>query len=156
MTPVIPLPRLQKALGSGEILVKDEGRLPTGSFKARGLALAVSMAKELGIASMAMPTNGNAGSAMAAYCARAGIKAYVELGLGVGIVASTAFDRVRDAALRAVDASHLFEASTTRIGLRRNAYLRSYVYDFIEMFAPHLSRAIVEKTMRGTGSDYEL
>jgi threonine synthase len=74
VTPLISLPRLA---GRGELLVKDEGRLPTGSFKARGLALAVSMAKELGVTSMAMPTNGNAGAAMAAYCARAGIKAYV-------------------------------------------------------------------------------
>jgi len=78
VTPVIPLPRTAARLGaSGEILVKDEGRLPTGSFKARGLALAVSMAKELGVATMAMPTNGNAGAAMAAYCSRTGIKAYV-------------------------------------------------------------------------------
>jgi threonine synthase len=69
VTPLIPLPRIAARLGaSGEILVKDEGRLPTGSFKARGLALAVSMAKELGVATMAMPTNGNAGAAMAAYC----------------------------------------------------------------------------------------
>src|SRR5271163_3606941 len=73
-TPLIPLPHLAKG---GEILVKDEGRLPTGSFKARGLTLAVSMAKELGVETMAMPTNGNAGAAMAAYCARAGIKSYV-------------------------------------------------------------------------------
>src|SRR5277367_1142861 len=73
-TPLIPLPHLAKG---GEILVKDEGRLPTGSFKARGLTLAVSMAKELGIETMAMPTNGNAGAAMAAYCSRAGMKAYV-------------------------------------------------------------------------------
>jgi threonine synthase len=73
-TPLVPLPRLA---GGGEILVKDEGRLPTGSFKARGLALAVAMAKERGVTAMAMPTNGNAGAAMAAYCARAGIKAYV-------------------------------------------------------------------------------
>jgi threonine synthase len=78
MTPLVPLPRIAARLGArGEILVKDEGRLPTGSFKARGLALAVSMAKELGIAAMAMPSNGNAGAAMAAYCARAGIKATV-------------------------------------------------------------------------------
>jgi threonine synthase len=78
VTPVIPLPRTAARLGaSGEILVKDEGRLPTGSFKARGLALAVSMAKELGVATMAMPTNGNAGAAMAAYCSRTGIKTYV-------------------------------------------------------------------------------
>ena len=78
VTPLISLPRIADRLAKGgEILVKDEGRLPTGSFKARGLALAVSMAKELGVATMAMPTNGNAGAAMAAYCARAGIKSYV-------------------------------------------------------------------------------
>jgi threonine synthase len=78
VTPLVPLPRISGRLAKGgEILVKDEGRLPTGSFKARGLVMAVSMAKELGIESMAMPTNGNAGAAMAAYCARAGMKAYV-------------------------------------------------------------------------------
>ena len=60
-----------------EILVKDEGRLPTGSFKARGLCMAVSMAKELGVETMAMPTNGNAGAALAAYCSRAGIESFV-------------------------------------------------------------------------------
>src|SRR6266436_2621989 len=78
VTPLIPLPRLAARLtGNGEILVKDEGRLPTGSFKARGLALAICMAKELGVSRVAMPTNGNAGAAMAAYCSRVGIKAYV-------------------------------------------------------------------------------
>ena len=82
VTPLVSLPRLAGQLAAkgekpGELLVKDEGRLPTGSFKARGLALAVSMAKELGVANMAMPTNGNAGAAMAAYCARAGIAATV-------------------------------------------------------------------------------
>ena len=78
VTPLIPLPRIAARLTQGgQILVKDEGRLPTGSFKARGLALSVSMAKELGVGAMAMPTNGNAGAAMAAYCARAGIKAHV-------------------------------------------------------------------------------
>jgi LysR family cys regulon transcriptional activator len=84
------------------------------------------------------------------------IKTYVELGLGVGILAKMAFDPSRDLGLRLVDASHLFEPSTTRIGLRRNAYLRSYVYDFIEMFAPQLTRTIVDRTLRGSGSDYEL
>ncbi|MFZ2006951.1 MAG: threonine synthase [Stellaceae bacterium] len=78
VTPLISLPRIASSIAKGgEILVKDEGRLPTGSFKARGLVMAVSMAKELGIKTMAMPTNGNAGAAMAAYCARAGMKAYV-------------------------------------------------------------------------------
>src|SRR6202043_1321926 len=74
MTPLIRLPKLAKSLGGGELLVKDEGRLPTGSFKARGLVMAVSMAKALGIKHMAMPTNGNAGAALAAYASRAGIR----------------------------------------------------------------------------------
>ncbi len=74
MTPLMPLPKLAAKLGGGELLVKDEGRLPTGSFKARGLVMAVSMAKALGIKHMAMPTNGNAGAALAAYASRAGIK----------------------------------------------------------------------------------
>jgi threonine synthase len=74
MTPIVRVPRLSAKLGGGEILVKDEGRLPTGSFKARGLVMAVSMAKALGIKHMAMPTNGNAGAALAAYATRAGIK----------------------------------------------------------------------------------
>lgn len=73
LTPIVSMPRLAKKISGGEILVKDEGRLPTGSFKARGLALAVSMAKALGIKHMAMPTNGNAGSALAAYATHAGI-----------------------------------------------------------------------------------
>ena len=77
MTPVIPCPVIARDIGAGEVLVKDEGRLPTGSFKARGLVMAVSMAKELGIAKMAMATNGNAGSALAAYCSRAGIESVV-------------------------------------------------------------------------------
>ncbi|MGA7432801.1 MAG: threonine synthase [Xanthobacteraceae bacterium] len=74
MTPLVPLPKLAAKLGGGELLVKDEGRLPTGSFKARGLVMAVSMAKALGIKHMAMPTNGNAGAALAAYASHAGIK----------------------------------------------------------------------------------
>ena len=76
MTPLIAAPRLAAKLGAsgGEILIKDEGRLPTGSFKARGLALAVAMAKELGLSHLAMPTNGNAGAAMAAYASHAGLK----------------------------------------------------------------------------------
>jgi threonine synthase len=76
MTPLTRMPKLESKLG-GNILVKDEGRLPTGSFKARGLVMAVSMAKGLGITHMAMPTNGNAGAALAAYATRAGIKATI-------------------------------------------------------------------------------
>jgi threonine synthase len=74
ITPLLPLPKIAAKLHGGEILVKDEGRLPTGSFKARGLVMAVSMAKAFGIKHMAMPTNGNAGAALAAYASRCGIK----------------------------------------------------------------------------------
>src|SRR5258707_195222 len=77
VTPIVAMPKLAKMLATKEILVKDESRLPTGSFKARGLAMAVSMAKALGVAHMAMPTNGNAGAALAAYASRAGIKTTV-------------------------------------------------------------------------------
>ncbi len=78
------------------------------------------------------------------------IKTYVELGLGIGVLAKMAFDPERDRNLRMLDASHLFEPSTTRIGIRRGAYLRGYVYTFIELFAPHLSRAVVAAAMAET------
>lgn len=84
------------------------------------------------------------------------IKTYVELGLGIGVIASMAFDPKRDTNLRAIDVSHLFESSTTRIGLRRGTYLRRYVFDFIELFAPHLKRETVEAAMKGGGTQYEL
>jgi len=77
------------------------------------------------------------------------IKTYVALGLGIGIIAKMAFDPAQDRNLRALDAAHLFEPSTTRIGLRRNFYLRGYVYDFISMFAPHLDRETVDAAMSG-------
>jgi threonine synthase len=72
-TPLVPLPRA----GGADVLVKDEGRLPTGSFKARGLVMAVSMARALGVTRIAMPTNGNAGAALAAYATRCGIETVV-------------------------------------------------------------------------------
>lgn len=85
------------------------------------------------------------------------IKTYVELGLGVGIMAAMAFNAKRDRQLRAIDAAHLFPSSTTRLGIKRGAWLRRYAYDFIELFAPNLSRGLVEKTvMDKGGSTYEL
>jgi LysR family cys regulon transcriptional activator len=75
------------------------------------------------------------------------IKTYVRLGLGIGIVASMAFDPANDTDLRAIDASHLFEPSTTKIGFRRGTFLRGYMYDFIEIFAPHLTRKIVDSAV---------
>jgi threonine synthase len=76
-TPLIDLETSAARLGGGRVTVKDEGRLPTGSFKARGLVMAVSMAKQLGVTRLAMPTNGNAGAALAAYGSRAGIETFV-------------------------------------------------------------------------------
>src|ERR671934_279791 len=75
----------------------------------------------------------------------------------LGIHAKMAFDAKRDRSLRAIDASHLFESSTTRLGVKRNAYLRRYAYEFIELFAPHLPKSVVERAVRGEeGSRYEL
>ena len=73
MTPLLSTPRLAESLGLEQVWVKDEGLLPTGTFKARGAAVGVSRAKELGATRMAMPTNGNAGAAWAAYAGRAGL-----------------------------------------------------------------------------------
>jgi threonine synthase len=76
-TPIVALPNIAAREGASNLMVKDEGRLPTGSFKARGLAMAVTMAKQFGIERIGMPTNGNAGAALAAYGARAGIETIV-------------------------------------------------------------------------------
>ena len=80
------------------------------------------------------------------------IKTYVELGMGVGIVASIAYEAERDTALRALDAGSLFGINLTKLAVRRGSYLRSYVYAFIESFAPTLKRAIVEQTLSGAPS----
>ena len=77
------------------------------------------------------------------------IKTYVELGMGVGIVASIAFDGERDRTLRALDARHLFEVNLTRLAVRRGAWLRGYAYAFIESFAPTLTRAVVQQALSG-------
>ena len=77
------------------------------------------------------------------------IKQYVSLELGVGIVASMAFDHGRDKGLRAVEASHLFAPNTTRLAVRRGAYLRSYAYHFIQEFAPGLTRADIDAALNG-------
>ncbi len=77
------------------------------------------------------------------------IKTYVELGMGVGIVASIAFDAERDRNLCAIDARHLFEVNVTRLAIHRDAWLRGYVYAFIESFAPTLTRTAVELAIKG-------
>lgn len=81
------------------------------------------------------------------------IKTYVKLGLGIGIVASMAYDPVLDSELLAIDASHLFAASTTKIGFRRGTFLRSYMYEFIECFAPHLTKDVVQAALNCHSKD---
>ncbi|MEI8302065.1 MAG: CysB family HTH-type transcriptional regulator [Burkholderiales bacterium] len=80
------------------------------------------------------------------------IKTYVELGMGVGIIAAIAHDESRDAALAAIDARHLFAVNLTRLAVRRGSYLRDYVYAFIAQFAPTLGRAVVEAAMAEPGA----
>ena len=84
------------------------------------------------------------------------IKTYVELGMGVGILASMAFDAARDHDLRALEAGHLFRSNTTRVGLLRGRLLRGFAYAFIEQFAPRLSRQLIDRAMAGEGETYEL
>ncbi|HRH88757.1 MAG TPA: CysB family HTH-type transcriptional regulator [Rubrivivax sp.] len=85
------------------------------------------------------------------------IKTYVELGMGVGIIASMAFDEARDTGLRAIDARHLFASNMTRVAVRRGAFLRGYAYEFIRSFAPPLTRALVEQAMaQAPGTSFEI
>jgi DNA-binding transcriptional LysR family regulator len=84
------------------------------------------------------------------------IKTYVELGLGVGIIAGVAYDAARDTDLKALDARHLFRGNTTRVAIKRGTFLRGYTYDFIEGFAPQLTRKAVERALAGDAESYEL
>ena len=84
------------------------------------------------------------------------IKTYVELGMGVGIVAAMAFDAKRDRHLRALDASHLFQSNTTRVAIRRGGYLRGYTYAFLELFSPPLTRKLIDMALAGKAEMYEL
>jgi LysR family cys regulon transcriptional activator len=84
------------------------------------------------------------------------IKTYVADGLGVGIIASMAFEPRRDTALRALEANHLFASNMTRLAMRRGAFLRGYAYAFIELFAPQLTRSAIGKAMQEQAEDYAI
>lgn len=84
------------------------------------------------------------------------IKTYVELGLGIGIIAAVAFDEKRDRHLRAIAAGHLFGTMTTRVAVRRGAALRGFAYTFIELFSPRLTRNLIETALAGKAEMYEL
>ena len=84
------------------------------------------------------------------------INTYTELGMGVGIIAAMAYDKKRDAKLVSLDAGHLFHNNTTRVAIKRLAFLRRYTYAFIEMFAPHLTKEIVDRARQARGESFEL
>lgn len=84
------------------------------------------------------------------------IKTYVGLGLGLGVIACMAFDPLRDVGLQSLAAEHLFGYNTTRIGLRRGRYFRRYEYDFIELFASHLTRKAVDMAINGSGEEFQM
>ena len=84
------------------------------------------------------------------------IKTYVELGMGIGIIAGMAFDAERDKNLRAISVGHLFGMNVSRVAVKQGAYLRSYIYTFIELLAPALNRKMVESAMGGAKETYEL
>jgi threonine synthase len=86
MTPLLPMPRIGRALGVPGLLMKDESFLPTGTFKARGAAVGVSRAAELGVTAIAMPTNGNAGAAWSVYAARAGLRSLIAMPVAAPLV----------------------------------------------------------------------
>ena len=84
------------------------------------------------------------------------IKTYVELGMGVGIIAGMAFDSERDTGLRAIKVAHLFGSNVSRVAVKQGAYLRGYVYTFIELLAPTMNRKLIEQLMTGEKDMYEL
>ena len=84
------------------------------------------------------------------------IKTYVELGMGVGIIAGLAFDAERDKNLRSIPVGNLFGMNVSRIALKQGAYLRSYIYTFIELLAPNLNRKLIDQVLEGKEDNYEL
>jgi LysR family cys regulon transcriptional activator len=84
------------------------------------------------------------------------IKTYVELGMGVGIIAGMAFDSERDTNLRAIPAGHLFGMNVSRVAVRQGAYLRSYMYSFIEQLSPTMNRKLIDQVMQGGKDNYDL
>lgn len=168
MTPLFSLPRLAREIGLDHLLVKDEGRNPTGSFKARGMAVAVARAAELGIRSLCAPSAGNAGLALAAYAARHGLKALVAFPIdipgvyvrqcrafGAEVITAGATIREAAAALR----SHVsekpawkgvFDVSTMREPYRLEGK-KTMGYEIAEQLRGDLPDVIVYPTGGGTG-----
>jgi len=164
LTPLLDAPRLASALGVRRAWVKDEGQNPTGSFKARGLAVAIARAVELGVREVAIPSAGNAGSATAAYAAAAGIRAHVvlpqdtprviveeirELGAELELVAGL----ITDAGARVAEGAKAhgwFDLSTLKEPYRVEGK-KTMGYELFEQLGGRLPDAIVYPTGGGTG-----
>ncbi|WP_341719302.1 threonine synthase [Micromonospora sp. FIMYZ51] len=165
-TPILRAPRYGTQIGVDDLLVKDEGLTPTGSFKARGAAVGVSRARELGIRRIAMPTNGNAGAAWATYAARAGMGATIAMPLSAPAicrrecVAAGADLRLVDgligdagrqvAALVAASAGTIFDAGTLREPYRLEGK-KTMGYELIEQLRWQVPDVIVYPTGGGVG-----
>lgn len=161
-TPLLPVPRYGAHIGVPRLLLKDEGLVPTGSFKARGAAVGVSRARELGIDRVAMPTNGNAGAAWATYAARAGIRATIAMPTGAPAV-TRAECRAAGAELHLVDgligdaarvlarvAGDAFDAGTLREPYRLEGK-KTMGYEIVEQLGWRAPDVIVYPTGGGVG-----
>lgn len=163
-TPLLSLQNLQKELGLSALYVKDESTNPTGSFKARGLAAAISKAKELGVEKVIIPTAGNAGGAMAAYAARAGLKAHIFMpkdtpfanieesrmtGAEITLVDGLISDAAKIAGEKA-RAEGWFDVSTFKEPYRAEGK-KIMGYELAESFGWELPDVIVYPTGGGTG-----
>jgi threonine synthase len=164
MTPLLPVPRAGAALGCSSLLVKEEGLNPTGSFKARGQAVAVSRAVELGARALAIPSAGNAGGAMAAYAARAGVPAYVFMprdvpianavecvlyGARLALVTGLIGDCAR-LVRQGIASRGWFDLSTLREPYRQEGK-KTMGYELAEQLGWSLPDAVVYPTGGGTG-----
>jgi threonine synthase len=163
MTPLLPMPRLGVALGVPRLLLKDEGLIPTGTFKARGAAVGVSRALELGVRTLAMPTNGNAGAAWALYAARAGIRSRIVMpvdapyvtraecvaaGAELGLVRGHIGDAAR--IVSGIVAEGAYDASTLKEPYRIEGK-KTMGYEIAEQLAWGLPDVVVYPTGGGVG-----
>ncbi len=164
-TPVVPAPKTAAALGLEQLWIKDEGVLPTGSFKTRGLALAVSRAKELGITELCIPTAGNAGGALAAYASRAGLRSTIFMpedtpeanivesrayGARVVMVPGTISDAAKAMGQAKKDHPGWFDVSTLKEPYRLEGK-KTMGYELAEQWSDELPDVIIYPTGGGTG-----
>jgi threonine synthase len=163
-TPLLPVPRLAKLVGLGHLFIKDESQNPTQSFKARGMATAVSMAKELGAQKLAVPSAGNAAGALAAYAARAGLEAFIfmpkdtpranvieceQMGAHVTLMDGLITDCGAEVARRK-EAEGWFDVSTLKEPYRVEGK-KTLGYELAEQFSWELPEVIIYPTGGGTG-----